>query len=289
MTLIGRRFSLSTERGCGVFCSENGLFIGEVPMLERTRRSDGALEWRTRPALDLNRDLSARYGLPIEISSKIERLAAIAKALNRGDLVYALIATPHLEFPDPPDLTKSALRDGSVVGLSRSLQASGLLKADWDPSKHPRWPTGSAGGIGGEFAPAGGTDGASSSAEPDPSSEVAQVIPARLDTPDGIPFTPANATTLPFPRVLPGEIPLPSEIAPGPLLPPNVNPIHIPRNPYPGRPKCVKEWAQAQEDCVNLWANGLLGTDDYRGMGSTIAECMMGRVSQDCGGNRYDA
>jgi hypothetical protein len=192
MTLIGRRFSLSTERGCGVFCSENGLFIGEVPMLERTRRSDGALEWRTRPALDLNRDLSARYGLPIEISSKIERLAAIAKALNRGDLVYALIATPHLEFPDPPDLTKSALRGGSIVDLSRGLQASGLLKADWDPSKHPRWPTGSAGGIGGEFAPAGGTDGASSSAEPDPSSEVAQVIPARLDTPDGIPFTPAT-------------------------------------------------------------------------------------------------
>jgi hypothetical protein len=67
-------------------------------MLERARRSDGALEWRTRPALDLNRDLSARYRLPIEIGSKIERLAAIAKALNRGDLVYALMLPLILSF-----------------------------------------------------------------------------------------------------------------------------------------------------------------------------------------------
>jgi hypothetical protein len=39
--------------------------------------------------------------------------------------------------------------------LARRLRSSGMLKADWDPTQHPRWPAGSPGGIGGEFAPAG--------------------------------------------------------------------------------------------------------------------------------------
>jgi hypothetical protein len=257
-------------------------------MLERARGNDRPGQWRPRPTIDLNRDLSKRYGLPVEINSRMERLAGIGRALDRGDLVYAMMATLHLDFPDPPDPTKSAPGYRDAIDLSRYLNASDLLKADWDPSKHPRWPAGSAGGIGGEFAPAGSADSAASPAEPHPDSEVAQVIPARLDTSDGISLTPVNATTIPIPFEIPG-FPLPSEIVPPPMLPPNVNPIHIPRNPYPERPKCVKEWAEATEDCVNLWAKGLLGTDNYRGMGRTIAECIMGRVSEDCGGNRLDA
>jgi hypothetical protein len=37
MTLIGRRFGLSIERGSGIFCDESGLFVGGVPMLERSK------------------------------------------------------------------------------------------------------------------------------------------------------------------------------------------------------------------------------------------------------------
>jgi hypothetical protein len=239
--------------------------------------------WRPRPAIDLNRDLGERYGLPVEIDSRMGRLAGIGRALDRGDVAYAMMATLHLDLPDPPDPTKSTLGPGGAVDLSRSLKASGLLKTDWDPSEHPRWPAGSAGGIGGEFAPAGSSDNASSSAEPG-----SEIVPAQLDTPDRIPLTPASATTIPIPLEIPG-FSLPSEIAPGPILPPDVNPLHIPRNPYPGRPKCVQEWAQATRDCLDLWADGLLGTDDYRGMGDTPADCIMGRVSEDCGGNRLDA
>jgi hypothetical protein len=127
-------------------------------------------------------------------------LAGIGRALDRGDLVYAMMATLHLEFPDPPDPTGSAPGHRGAVDLSRSLKASGLSKADWDPSRHPHWPAGSADGVGGEFAPAGSTDSASSPVESHAESEVAQVIPARFDNPDGIPFTPVNATTLPIPR-----------------------------------------------------------------------------------------
>lgn len=149
------------------------------------------------------------------------------------------------------------------------LQSPGHFKADWDPTKHPRWPAGSPGRIGGEFAPIGSTTNDSSLVEPKP-----KLLPAQL--------------TIPAPFEIP-EIPLPSEVLPAPLLPPNISPLHIPQNPYPGRPRCVKEWADAKEDCLALWTDGLLGKDRYRGMGRTVAECMMGRVSQDCGGNRHDA
>jgi hypothetical protein len=127
------------------------LFVGGVPILERASGNDGSTEWRPRPTKNLNRDLSKRCGLPVEIDSRIERLTGIGRALDRGDLVYAMMASLHLEFPDPPDPTKSTPGHRAVVDLSRSLKASGLLKAD--PSKHPRWPAGSADGIGGEFAP----------------------------------------------------------------------------------------------------------------------------------------
>jgi hypothetical protein len=104
MSYVGRRFGLSNERGTGVFCDENGLLVGGVPLLERIRSNDSPEQWRPRPVFDLNRDLSKRYGLPIEISSKMGSLAAIARALDRGDLVHALIATTHLQFPDLGDI-----------------------------------------------------------------------------------------------------------------------------------------------------------------------------------------
>lgn len=47
-------------------------------------------------------------------------------------------------------------------------------------------------------------------------------------------------------------------------------------------------WAEATEYCLDLWADGLLGKGDHRGMGKTPYECIMGQVSQDCGGNRVD-
>ncbi len=155
MTMIARRFGLSDRPGGGVFCGKSGVFVGGVSLLERTCSTGALKEWRLRPVHDLNRDLSRRYGLPIEINSRVGCLAAIARALNRGDFVYALIAAPHLKFPDPLELTKSAPSANDIIELAHSLRACGLLKADWDPAKHPRWSAGSPGGIGGEFAPAG--------------------------------------------------------------------------------------------------------------------------------------
>jgi hypothetical protein len=216
-----------------------------------------------------NRDLSKRYGLPIDISPKMGSLAAMARALDRGDLVHASIAALHLQLPDPPELAKSPPAVPEVIELARNLKASGLLKADWDPTKHPRWPAGSPGGIGGEFSASGSANLDSPIVEPNP-----KLLPVQL--------------TIPAPFEIPG-IPLPSEVLPAPFLPPNVSPLHIPRNPYPGRRRCVKEWTEAIDYCLGLWTKGWLARGDYRGSGRTISECIMGRVSQDCGGNRLDS
>jgi hypothetical protein len=106
MSQVGRRFSLSEQLDVGVSCSENGVFIGGIPLLEQGHAPGN--RWRPRATSDLNRDFSKRYGLPVEFDRKIDALGAVAAALGRGDLIHAQIATLHLEIPEPPPLAKSA-------------------------------------------------------------------------------------------------------------------------------------------------------------------------------------
>jgi hypothetical protein len=87
--LVGRRFSLSDAPDGSVSCGADGVFIGEVPLLERSCSRNDLQQWEPRPVCDLNRDLSKRYGLPIDINAKIGGLIAIARALNRSDLLHA--------------------------------------------------------------------------------------------------------------------------------------------------------------------------------------------------------
>jgi hypothetical protein len=80
-------------------------------------------------------------------------LAAIAKALNEGDVVRAQVATVLLGIPHPPSLAKGAPSRQAMIELARELQWSGLLKADFDPDEHPRWPAGAPDSQGGQVAP----------------------------------------------------------------------------------------------------------------------------------------
>jgi hypothetical protein len=255
LTQLGRRFGLSTELGSGVWCGENGVFVGSVPLLERGGSQSGADHWRPRPVSELNRDLSECFNLPIEFTPKISGLTSASRALNRGDLLHAQIATMHLQIPDPPTPTKSPSNAEETVDLARQLQASDLLKADWDPAKHPRWPAGSPDGTGGEFAPAGTSP---------------HVIPAQI--------------TIPVPLELPGTIPFPSEILP-PLAVPDINPRSNLRNPYPDREGCDEEWAHALEYCHGLLDSKRMGKDGSRGFGNTFQQCVLGMVSERCGGS----
>jgi hypothetical protein len=238
----------------GVSCDGQGAFVGPVALLERKSGLGGGEQWQPRPPDELDAELSACFGLPVDVSRKAEGLAAIARALNRDDLVLAQIATLHLQFPDPPVLTKAARSQGDTIELARLLYRGELLKEDWDPAEHPRWPAGSPGGIGGEFAPAGASDEASnndSSEEDDDESDD--------DDDHGFPEPPD-------PSIIPAEAIMPAQMT--------------------ASARCDEEWASAEEFCRRLIKNPAFGLPPYSWMGRNLSECMRGQVSEECGGNR---
>ena len=264
----GRRFALSDQRGYGVSCDAAGVFVGAVPLLESCRSCGGFQKWRPRPLDEINRDLSRSYGVPVDFGAKMQGLAAIAGALDRGDLLHAHIATLHLEIPDPSALAKGAQSATELAALAKELHASGMLERDWDPSKHPRWPAGSPDSIGGRFAPADASADASPEDESNRRSRTAQLSPT-------IP--------IPFEAIAPRGIPWPSEIAP----PLSTFPRSRLENPYPDREGCDEEWAYAREYCRKLDDRGLLGKGDYREHGKVFLQCVLGQVSERCGGSPH--
>jgi hypothetical protein len=130
-----RTFRLRPE---GVRCGPEGLFVGLVPLLRRRQDSHGREGWSVRPEEELNNELTARYGLPIDTAAKTGGLASVAHALDRGDLALAGIAAVLLQFPDPPPLEKGGPAADDWARLAAELAASRLLKGEWDPAKHPR-------------------------------------------------------------------------------------------------------------------------------------------------------
>lgn len=136
----------------GISCDESGAFVGAIPFLERSFVC-GKDRWRPRDCDELSKQLRSHFALPIDISSKAGKLKAIANALNEGDLARAQIATVLLGIPDPPPLTKDAHYRREMLEFIRALHRSGLIKADWNPDEHPRWPAGVPDSQGGRFAP----------------------------------------------------------------------------------------------------------------------------------------
>jgi hypothetical protein len=145
------RYRLSDAPGAGVCCGEQGLFVGDVPLLERASGTG----WQVRSVADLDRELSKSYGLPVTLEAKSRGLAATARALGNGELAKAQITALFLRLPEPPLLRKSLVAPSEIADLARRLEYSGLLKREWNSDLHPRWPGGSADGAGGQFAPAG--------------------------------------------------------------------------------------------------------------------------------------
>jgi hypothetical protein len=133
-----RIFRLS-ERGHGVSCDEEGLFIGPVPLLTRNKPGDGRDIWSVRPDSELNQELATHYNLPINVSLKLGGIMAVARALNRGNLVLAKIAAVQLQFPDSSLLATEIGAPEHRMRVAAELYWSGLLKIDDDwESKHPR-------------------------------------------------------------------------------------------------------------------------------------------------------
>lgn len=133
-----RLFTLAEEGiSEGIRCSSHGAVVGGVPLLRRISGPGGATRWLPRDTAELDAELSERYALPVDFAAKADGLATIAQALNDGNVALAQIATLHLRLPDPP-MAKSFTSLEAAIALATELYRAGILKGDWDPSKHPR-------------------------------------------------------------------------------------------------------------------------------------------------------
>ncbi len=134
-----RAISLSPEQSSDVIsCGRHGVFVGDVPLLVNTLVGRGKGCWTARPFAELNSELTVRYRLPVDVATKAGSLSTIANALNRGDLALAAIAAVQMQFPDLPPPLKEIEPANELLRRAVELHRSGLLKADWDPTKHPR-------------------------------------------------------------------------------------------------------------------------------------------------------
>jgi hypothetical protein len=135
-----RAFSLSPNRdSTRISCGAHGAFVGDVALLRRMQRTGETGVWTARSVVELNSELTTRYRLPIDVSSKAGALALIANAFNRSDLATAAIATVQMQFPDLPSLAKGPESTNEMIPRALELHRSHLLKVDLDwEAKHPR-------------------------------------------------------------------------------------------------------------------------------------------------------
>lgn len=129
----------------GISCQTDGAYIGNVPLLTRSQ-ANGRGHWEPRECAALSHHVSTEFGVPIDLSSKMKGLKAIARALNEGDVARAQVAAVLLGIPDPPPRSASAQSRVAMIKLIRELAWSGLIKNSWDPDEHPRWPAGASDG-----------------------------------------------------------------------------------------------------------------------------------------------
>jgi len=115
----------------GVDVGRDGLFVGSVPLLWRARGLGGREVWSVRPQSELDDELTARYGLPVDVAAKAGGLASIARALDRGDFALAGIAALLLQFPDPPLLEKGAPALDDWMKLAAELAFTLKLREDF--------------------------------------------------------------------------------------------------------------------------------------------------------------
>ncbi|WP_219320636.1 hypothetical protein [Methylovirgula sp. HY1] len=85
----------------------------------------------------------ASIDYPIHFARKQSNLQAMADALNENDDARAWFTMTYMRLPRLPD---EAMR-------LRLVDAETLLKASANDPKHPGWPSGTPGGLGGKFRP----------------------------------------------------------------------------------------------------------------------------------------
>ena len=73
-------FRIGDPSARGLTCNELGLFVGPCALLQKVGGS-----WQARSLQALSAELGDLYGLPIDLTQKINGIEAVAHALDRGD------------------------------------------------------------------------------------------------------------------------------------------------------------------------------------------------------------
>ena len=118
------RMNERTVDNLGLACTEDGLFLGRTPLIERRGqrfvvREDGEIE----------RLLKRAYQTEPPVKRLMHGLATVAAALNADDQCLARIAAVHLQMPDLPG-----------EAARRGMEAEDVLikSGDWNPALHLR-------------------------------------------------------------------------------------------------------------------------------------------------------
>jgi hypothetical protein len=146
MTYQFWRLSEAGPDNLGLACTDDGLLLGQTPLIERR---EGRFVVRERN--EIERLLRRAYPGEPAVDRLTPGLTTVASALNANDQCLARIAAVHLKIPDLPNqAARDALEtEDSLIKYARDQGGS----IDWNPTLHPR--TGTLPNPG-WFAPTGG-------------------------------------------------------------------------------------------------------------------------------------
>jgi hypothetical protein len=127
------RLSEAGEDNLGLACSDDGLFIGRTPLIEKR---DG--HFAVRQQHDIERLLSCAYRSEVRADRLMEGLVAVARALGANDQCLARIAAVHLRVPEIPDRNArdEMERMDALIKYARDEGARG--DSNWNLELHPR-------------------------------------------------------------------------------------------------------------------------------------------------------
>lgn len=127
------RLSEGGDRSLGLCCTEDGLFLGRTPLIERREG-----RYSVRPQADLERLLGRAYRGEISLDRLLPGFRVIASALDENNLCLAQIAAVQLRVPDLPELLARRGIEAEDLLIKRARNDGRLARTGWDSSEHPR-------------------------------------------------------------------------------------------------------------------------------------------------------
>src|SRR5579862_3978347 len=125
------RLSEADDDNLGLTCSDDGLFIGRTPLIEKRNG-----HFVVREQHEIERLLGRAYRAEVSANRLMSGLATVARALNANDQCLARIAAVHLRVPDIPDRDARDMMEAADVLTKYARDEGG--DTNWNPALHPR-------------------------------------------------------------------------------------------------------------------------------------------------------